>query len=274
MLLIKVVLHSSLAFAATTVGPLAPISIQSLLAYSTAKPCAAGCLVYMGIWNCGVNAGYHDLGKDLGCGCSPMNACWCSAGLQPSATSYISSCVSQGCGKVPNVDQDITSMISLYGGYCATANVEVPSQPAATTAITTPLVAASTARPASTRSSGVSSATAAVGEAPTSTTAPGSEEKKEDEGLSKSDIIALATGLGVGLPSLVIGALALWFQLRRRRAAAEQPHISVNGTPSESQTHFFPMQHPTTTPPPYHHSDIYELGSRSAQRPFAHQHRR
>ncbi|KAF2819008.1 hypothetical protein CC86DRAFT_238447, partial [Ophiobolus disseminans] len=211
---------STLASAATTVGPLAPVSIHSLLAYSTAKPCAAGCLKYIGIWDCRFNAGYRDIGKDLGCGCSPINACWCSAGLQPSATSYISNCVSTACGKVPNVEGDVSSMLSLYGGYCATANVEVSSQPAETKAFTTPPAAASSTKVAAPKSPGISSATAAAGEGPASTSTP-SDEVKEDEGLSKSDIIALASGLGVGIPSLIIGALALWFQLRRRRAAAE-----------------------------------------------------
>ena len=269
MLFIIVLVSCSVVFAATTAGPLAPVSIKSLLAYSTAKPCAAGCLVYNGIWVCGVNQGYHDLGQDLGCGCGPINACWCSAGLQPSATSYISSCISAGCSKFPNVDQDITSMLDLYGGYCATANVEASSKPADTKAVTTPPAAASSPKAAATGSLGVSSATAATGDVPASTTASDTEAK-EDEGLSKSDIIALATGLGVGIPSLAIGALALWFQLRRRRATAEQLHSSVNVTPSESQTQFFLRPTHTPTPPVNGYPHVYELDDRGGQMQPAH----
>jgi len=264
MLLTAILLLPSIALAAVTAGPLAPISIQSLVAYSTAKPCAATCLVYYGVWHCSLQS-YHDLGKDLGCGCSPINACWCSAGIQPAATSYISSCVSNGCGKVPGVEQDMTSMISMYGAYCATANVEVSSKTAESKGVTPPPVVASNAKPAPTVGTGLSSATAAAGELPASTTASGTEEKKEDEGLSKSDIIALATGLGVGLPSLAIGALALWFQLRRKRAAAEQPFISINTTPSDSQTHFLQRPTPTSTPPLHGYPNVYELGSRGMQ---------
>jgi len=271
MLLTVILFLPSVSFAAVTAGPLAPISIQSLVAYSTAKPCAATCLVYYGVWHCSLQ-GYHDLGKDLGCGCSPINACWCSAGIQPAATSYISNCVSKGCGQVPGVEQDMTSMISIYGAYCATANVEISSKAAETKIVTSPLAVASSAKPAPTVGMSVSSATGAVGQQPASTTAPGTKEEQDDEGLSKSDIIALATGLGVGLPSLAIGALALWFQLRRRRAAAEQPFISINTTPSNSQTQFVPGPTPTPTPPLHGYPNVYELGSRGMQGQYPQQH--
>jgi hypothetical protein len=244
MLFVAILLFLTTAEAATTLGPLAPISIRSLQAWSTARPCAAGCLAYNGVWACGVNAGYHDLGSDLGCGCSPINACWCSAGLQSSATSYISSCVSAGCSKLGNVDGDIKSMLNLYGGYCATANVEVSSEPAQTVVTTTQPTQTLSSK-AATKGIETTSPTAAD-DTSESTTAPA--EDKEDEGLSKSDIIAMATGLGVGIPSLVIGALALWFQLRRRRNA-ERPHIALNATPGGSQTHFLPGATPTPTPP-------------------------
>jgi hypothetical protein len=159
----------------------------------------------------------------------------------------------------------MTSMISMYGAYCATANVEVSSKAAETKAMTPPPALASSAKPAPTVGMSLSSATAAAGELPASTTASGTEEGKEDEGLSKSDIIAIATGLGVGPPSLAIGALALWFQLCRKRAAAEQPFISINTTPSESQTHFLQRPTPAPTPPLHRYPNVYELGNRGMQ---------
>lgn len=242
--------------AATTVGPFAPISIYSLQAYSTARPCAAGCLHYNGIWHCGFNAGYHDLGSDLGCGCSPLNACWCSSGLQSSATSYISSCVSAACTKMGNIDGDIKSMLDLYGGYCATANVEVSSMPAQTTAATiTPAAAISRT---TTRS--VGSSYPAATQAPSeSTTQPDGAKQNEDEGLSKSDVIALATGLGVGIPSLVVAVVALFIQLRKKKPSASGSPIALDTTPAESQTNFF--QKPAPDAP-----EIYELGERGGRR--------
>jgi hypothetical protein len=266
MLLVPIILFFSAAEAATTLGPLAPISIRSLQAWSTARPCAANCLAYNGVWACGVNAGYHDLGNDLGCGCSPTNGCWCSSGLQSSATSYISSCVSAGCSKLGSLDGDIKSMLDLYGGYCATANVEVSSAPAQTIVSTTP-PAQTLSSKATTKGTGATSPTAA-GDTSGYATAPA--EKGEDEGLSKSDIIAMATGLGVGIPSLIIGALALWFQLRRRRTA-EKPHIALIATPGGSQTHFIPPRpNPTPSPPPRPPfsapPNTYELGDYRGQR--------
>jgi hypothetical protein len=268
MPLVVFVFLFSVSLAATTSGPLAPISIQSLQAYITARPCAASCVVYQGIWNCNYNAGYNDLGKAIGCNCNPLNACFCSAGLQSSATSYLSSCISVGCKALGNVDGDVKSMLDLYSGYCATANVEVSSKPAENSAAVTSPAQAATSK-ATTRNVGASGPTATgaslrQAESSGSTAAPENEEKAE-EGLSKSDIIALATGLGVGLPSLAIGALALWFQLRRRRAAAEAPHIALNITPAESQTQFLPQP----TPQPHiAYPHAYELGDRSGQRPM------
>jgi hypothetical protein len=244
-----------LSFAATTAGPLAPISIHSLQAYSTARPCAAGCLVFNGIWQCGVNGGYHDLGKDLGCNCSPVNGCWCSTGLQSSATSYISSCVSSACSKVGNVDGDIKSMLDLYGNYCATANVEVSSVPAQTAATTTTPGVATTR--ATTKATG--STNLIVTQAPSESTAqPGNEQKEEDEGLSKSDVIALATGLGVGVPSLIVAVVALYIQLRRKKPSATSSPTTSDIKPVESQTNFFPQPHPEP-------SNVYELGDRGGR---------
>jgi hypothetical protein len=248
------VLLASLSFslAATTLGPLATVSISSLQAYSTARPCAAGCLVFNGIWVCGVNGGYHDLGKDLGCGCSPTNACWCSAGIP--AASYISSCVSAGCSKFGNVEGDIKTIQDLYGGYCATANVEPSSVPAQTTATTT-----ASARATSKPTTGAAAAST-PNTSPEPTKAPeAAKDGGEDEGLSKSDLIALGTGLGIGVPSLIVGIVALWFQLRKKKEKTDGPQVALNFTPASSQTQF--LTKPPLTPP-----NVYELGERGGQR--------
>ncbi|KAF2023858.1 hypothetical protein EK21DRAFT_94550 [Setomelanomma holmii] len=112
---------------------------------------------YLELW---LQRRYHALGADLGCGCSPNNACWCGTCLP--ATSHISSCVSAACSKFGNFETDVKSMLDMYGRYCATANVEFSTTPAATTAVTTAPAQAPSAR-AATKSLGVSSPTAAAG---------------------------------------------------------------------------------------------------------------
>ncbi|KAF2728139.1 hypothetical protein EJ04DRAFT_392059, partial [Polyplosphaeria fusca] len=203
-----------------TAGPLAPVTLGSETAYSTARACAAGCLVFNGVWACGVNAGYYDLAVKLECGCSPINACYCSAGLASSATNYIQSCVSSACDGVGNVGDEVTAMLGLYDGYCATANAALSSAtPSAavsesTTSVQAPVTSGDTARSESTAMSSAAPGTTAATSTPTSSSTTSSEK---DNGLSKSDIIALGTGLGVGIPSLLIGALALWFQMKKKK---------------------------------------------------------
>jgi hypothetical protein len=242
--------------AATTVGPLAPVSLHKLPSYSTAKPCAAKCLVYQGVWQCGVNAGYHDLGSDLGCGCSPNNACWCGADLQVSATSYISSCVSAGCGTGGNADGEVRNMLGLYSGYCATANVEASTTRGSSAATTGAITTTATAK--STSIGGSVTATGAQESMPTATT--DKEAKKDNEGLSKSDIIALATGLGVGIPSLLVAIVALVYQLRRRRD--NRPAINVQTDASKLSLTHIPT--PPIAPKP-EHVEVHELAGRGGQ---------
>ncbi|KAH7400635.1 hypothetical protein DE146DRAFT_631733 [Phaeosphaeria sp. MPI-PUGE-AT-0046c] len=126
-------------------------------------------------------------------------------------------------------------MLDLYDGNCATANVEVSSAPAQTIAgMTIPATAASKATINMKVSSILTGATAPF----ESTTQPVGK-KEEDEGLSKSDIIALATGLGVGVPSLVLAFVALHIQLRKKNPSASASPSTLDMAPAESQTHIF-----------------------------------
>ncbi|KAF2250735.1 hypothetical protein BU26DRAFT_591683 [Trematosphaeria pertusa] len=186
-----------------TAGPLAWVSIAGLSVYSIARPCAAGCIRYNGLYMCEIKADAHDVGLTLGCRCKPLNACYCSEGYQSAATSYIQSCVSANCEGLPNADGDVTS----WGSVVLPANSTATATAPATDRL----------------------------DNPAATTASGAEEDEGDDGLSKSDIIALATGLGVGIPSLAVAAIALVIQLRRRRSAAAIELASVL-TPSTSQT--------------------------------------
>ncbi len=203
----------------TKSGPLAPVTIAAEVAYSTARACAASCISYVGPYYCPIVAP-KDLKIELGCGCAPINACYCSESLGSSTTSYLHDCVSYKCSNgVDNWEAEVTSMLSLYDGYCATANVgeaSASTTPAASAAGSTRAAVASAA---DTGAAGTATATATATSTGTAvaTASPAAEADSGDEGLSKSDIIALAAGLGVGIPSLAVAVAALYFQLRRRR---------------------------------------------------------
>lgn len=197
----------------------ASVSIASDRAYVTARPCAAGCLVYNGIWVCGLHSGYDDLAKELGCGCSPINACYCNADFASSATSYVSSCVSNACGSsVDDWREEAAAMLTFYNGYCATADITTTSGAWSQSggAIQSSSSRAAPLTPVSTGSS---------------TANPGAVKPENDESLSKSDVIALAASLGVGIPGLLIAMVTLCVQLRKRRADKITPvAVSQYGT--------------------------------------------
>ncbi|KAK2043358.1 hypothetical protein LZ31DRAFT_566602 [Colletotrichum somersetense] len=194
-----------------TGGALAPVTLHSEIAYSTARACAANCLVHNGIWQCG-----------------SINGCYCNTALGSSATSYISSCISKGCSKVDDWSVDLTSMLNLYDSYYATANVAVVEAQATTTiagSASSPTVASAA------RSSDIGQPTLTSGSVISGTASAHAQQTaaaEGDTGLSKSDIVALAASLGVGIPSLLIAALTLYFQIRKKRRDA-----AVSQSPAE-----------------------------------------
>ncbi|KAJ9635514.1 hypothetical protein H2201_003175 [Coniosporium apollinis] len=209
-----------LIYAATTVGPTARVSIWAEPTYIAARSCAACCIWYNGVFHPS-NAGYYDLAIHLQCGAGTNNLCYCKADYASSVTAYLQSCVSSRCANVDNRGVDATSMVDLYNGYCATANVAVAAEITAEYATSTPTVAATTAPAAA--ATGASSTSRAVipaqvtesGAAVTTTAAATAEG--DDEGLSKSDIVAMAVALGLGIPSLVIGVMGLWMMRKRKK---------------------------------------------------------
>ena len=114
-------------------------------------------------------------------------------------------------------------MLGLYDGYCQTANVATPSSVSALTTAGGGRSSTDATLQATTQSAGSEPAKTSASATEASTQGTPEVEEKEDEGLSKSDIIALATGLGVGIPSLVVGAAALFIQLRSRRRRHATP---------------------------------------------------
>ncbi|KAF6810870.1 hypothetical protein CSOJ01_06085 [Colletotrichum sojae] len=236
-----------LTSAATTTGALARVSIYSELAYSTARACAAGCLVYNGAYPCGTG-GYQDLGVALQCGCQSINGCYCNTGLASSASAYISSCVSRGCSKVENWSVDLTSMLNLYDSYCATAN-EAFDQPSKVPATATPAGGGSSptnTNDAKVPSDGQATRTAASGASGTS--AADAQQSSgaaagDSGGLSRSDIVALAASLGVGIPSLLIAGLTLYFQIKKKKKKADAAASPISATQTQSTVQMTPADH-------------------------------
>ena len=211
--------------AASAGGATAYISIYSDEAWSTARSCVAKCVWYTGVWHPS-NAGYQDLAVHLGCGAGGNNGCYCNSQYATSATNYINSCITAGCGKaISSLQPEVNAMLSLYNGYCSTAL----AAPAATSAATSAYTSASTARstpsaaPAAGSLNSQTTAKPTGRGAATGETASPSGAPASDEGLSKSDIIALASGLGIGIPSLLVAIIALWIQLKKRRGQQKPP---------------------------------------------------
>ncbi|PVH81672.1 hypothetical protein DL98DRAFT_165185 [Cadophora sp. DSE1049] len=198
-------------------GPTAYVSLAASPPYATMRPCAATCLVYQGVWSCPWNSGYYDLGIELSCGCDPQNFCYCDPKFAASASSYISSCVNAGCGA--DFSGEVTSAMDLYNGYCATANVAaavqttVPSVTASNSAKSTPVANSPNTNLDANANESSTTSTPDTTETPEPGTSSVTSEKK---GLAQSDIIALAVGLGVGLPSLLL-ALATFCVTKRRK---------------------------------------------------------
>lgn len=211
------------------VGPTAVISIASQEPFGIMKPCASSCLVYSGVWACGVNSGYYDLGIELSCGCSPQNFCYCDVDSASRASSYISSCVVEGCGTA--FPSEVTSAIDLYNGYCSTANVAASTTSSSSTSTPTLLSSSTKSISATSKTTSTSnqvvetlsnSSASETNSADVVTTPTASDEKKKG-GLTSSDVIALGVGLGVGVPSLLLGIATFCLQRRnrgRKQAAA------------------------------------------------------
>ncbi|KAH9206147.1 hypothetical protein DL95DRAFT_469887 [Leptodontidium sp. 2 PMI_412] len=80
--------------------------------FQSMRPCAQSCL--------GDPSG-DDVRTGIGCGTVNglgQNECYCREDLQPAASSWLSTCVMARCS---SNTVDLTSVISLYDNYCATA---------------------------------------------------------------------------------------------------------------------------------------------------------
>lgn len=84
------------------------ISIVSNQPYKEQRICAQHCLWHFGFTN--------DLSSFLGCTSPWVNDCYCRADLASMVTSFLASCVDEGCSQKT---EDVKQALSVYNGYCA-----------------------------------------------------------------------------------------------------------------------------------------------------------
>jgi len=114
-----------LIFASFVASQNAQYTIESVPAYSLQRSCVQYC----------IGTGDGGLPGNLGCPNpnQPLNACACRTDLQPSASSFLTSCVNQWCSSDPS---DLSSAISIYDSYCASNGFAIVTAPASTTGAT------------------------------------------------------------------------------------------------------------------------------------------
>jgi hypothetical protein len=117
-------------------------------------------------------------------------------------------------------------MLGMYDSYCATANAAIETTVPAT--ITEASSSAPTGASKAQGNTGVPKTQTETGST-SATTAPSSGTA--GEGLSQSDIVALAASLGIGIPSLLIALLTLWVQLRKKKQKAAKSESMVHMVP-------------------------------------------
>ncbi|KAF3935196.1 hypothetical protein ABW20_dc0110386 [Dactylellina cionopaga] len=216
--------------------PTAVVSIVSDSDYVTARPCIQTCIWYNGGLGRGGNSGFNDVGKGIGCGQNPINACYCSERLTSSATSYFSGCIRSLCTAVTD-PADLSSALSIYGRYCGTANDLANAQ--TTTAAGSSSTVATSGSGSGGNGNGVANTSGSGGGAtvseptstnPTSSTqqtsssasAPGASSSSTS-GLTTTSKIALGVGLGVGIPVLGVLVAILVILLRKGRDVGGSP---------------------------------------------------
>jgi hypothetical protein len=93
----------------------APVSFHQASGYATQRVCAFGCF-----------EDFHDPGYPIARELSCPNDCFCRPDLQPTATSYISSCLNGKCGRN---SLDISRGLAIYTDYCTAAGYTTEAPP-------------------------------------------------------------------------------------------------------------------------------------------------
>jgi hypothetical protein len=111
-------------------------TIVNLEAFSQLDACVQTCFTAGGL-----GCSYDILGSALQCATgnpcaltwAALDDCYCRSDKQSFAESYISACVKSGC-TAANVEDDISSGWSVYGGYCTSKGfLDAPASASATT---------------------------------------------------------------------------------------------------------------------------------------------
>jgi hypothetical protein len=181
-------------FASLVAAQNSAYTIESVSAYSLQRTCVQNCL--------------GGLPGQIGCPFSYvyLNQCACRTDLQPSASTFLTGCVNNGCSRDPS---DLSSAISLYDSYCVSNGFALVTVPASTTAATSFATVATPGTAAATSTQ--------TGPSPTGTAGSGGGNNESGgNGLSNGARLGLAAGLGVGIPAIVIALLAWWFPCGRR----------------------------------------------------------
>lgn len=181
------------------------VSIQSVPAYQTQRPCMQSCLYG------GCNAYYVDIGCLIGCGRDVggnyLNACYCRTDLAPTASSLISSCATASCGG--GAAYDASAGVSLYASYChivfsadtSSASIITVGSPGATTTQLTS--GRQTSNPIPPTASTISMITAVVTSVINEATATAGGGTNNGQPLRSSDIIAIVMGVLAALATLL-----------------------------------------------------------------------
>ncbi|KAK3986417.1 hypothetical protein QBC44DRAFT_402784 [Cladorrhinum sp. PSN332] len=260
LLLLSLVLHSGVALAAQQ-------KIASFPGFSTQRPCAKQC------FGASISTLEVDLlGQNIGCQVIDYNTyryqaadvdCYCRADLQSKAHDYLSSCISStsitsnsyGCGGLGDFSRDEQTAIAIYDSYCESVRGPVPSSSSSGSGSGGTSGGGSSGGGTSTNSGGTNDSTSTnnnnnqnvnnINNNNNNNNNSGSSDSKSNEdkdGLSKSDIIAIATSI----PS-AIGLLVTAFGCWRRRQKKKKGNMNEKG--GQGVASHGPAPLPTYAPP-------------------------
>jgi hypothetical protein len=208
------------------------VSIFSRDDFKVLRPCANYCLY-----------GGGDVAPGAGCGSPYYNQCWCSSNIAPSATSHISTCITNRCTD----DFDISTAVAIYYSYCSEAGYPIAFQ--ALTSIAAPLStivqttsetpAILTNSPAGTTNSLSPSLRTVSYPTSTSTSMPpvsastgSASGGGSRSGLSSGEL----AGIIIGVFAILVGLAALWYQ--RKALAAQVQSLRNHSRSRQADTYY------------------------------------
>ena len=224
------------------------VSIDSDPGYVTERACGQSCL--------------YDFGGDdvVFLGCAGENGCFCRADFGTSVSSFLNSCVGSKCStdSIPNTAAEITTAISIYNHYCSTAIGAAFVSLSTAAATTGPTISSPPMTVATTTNTGVaetaqgsSDASSTTGQSTPAQTNSGTPPTSSPGGLSQSDKIAIGVGLGMGLPTIVIGLWGIYWAIKKPKRSASKTKRGQHGhedvAPPPSTNISIPIRFETVT---------------------------